>query len=1012
VGLDIALLGGLVVTRDGVPVDVRAPKQRALLALLALENGASVPADRLIDSLWGATPPKSVAKNLQVLVGRLRASLEHDRAVLESTADGYRIDPDRCSIDICGFERLVARGRGAVERSDWRAGSDDLRTALALWRGESLGSLELEEWALPHVARLQDLRTAALEHALHADLELGRHDDVLPELEQAVVLHPHRERIRCLHMLALYRAGRQSEALDSFHAARAALDELGLEPGPDLRALQRRILEQDPALAAPSQGRHLLRAIPRPRTSTIGRQRELRELAVQVTDPDGSRLTTITGWAGVGKTRVASELAVSLEGSFDELVWVELAPLQPDGSVIRAIAAAFGISAPDEEVVAAVAQALGDRSVLLVLDNFEHVVSQRDVVGELLAAGRSLRVVVTSRIALGVYGELLFAIDPLPTPTDAELDDPTFDIHSSASLALFEERAYAAKSPELLNHQNAKVIAAICARVDGLPLAIELAAARMSLLSPSDLLARLDKRLEMLDNGPVDRSPRQRSLRAAIEWSFELLDPSDQVIFRTLGAFRGGCALESVTAIVNPNEPVAVLDGLERLLAHGLIHRERDVAGRPRLVQLETIAEYAREQLDQDQRAPQTYRAHALGVIAQLRSAEPMIPSDSTARESVRSELSNVRAAFDWAEAHDPALAVTLVEHLGSFILREGWYVEGAELARRAASLDTPDGASAKLSLLAGQIAHFRGESDECRAHLEAARARFESDGDHAGLAGALNALGEAALIAEHFDDARRYFERSLDLAEEVSERWTHAMAIGNLGNVHLDMHELDAAEARFRAAAVEFEALGDEMWSICMRMNIGCVSWCRGDNAIALEAFRRAAIDHAACGNRSFSTQSRGNEVRALLEMGEWSDAIIVGDAAVGEARKVGDGLVLIHVLSLVAVAHYEQGNRSSATEMATEAIERAITSDRVRYVHLATAVMALCALDQGQRDAVVAWLNATDRSCFDDTTLDRRLVARLKSEWPDAEEISRTDDWLKARCSDALRAWRLAAI
>jgi predicted ATPase/DNA-binding SARP family transcriptional activator len=958
VGLDIALLGGLVVTRDGEPVDVRAPKQRALLALLALEHGSSVPAERLIDALWGATPPRTVGKNLQVLVGRLRASLEEHRDALESTADGYRIDADRCSIDICGFERLVARGRAAVERSDWRAGSDDLRTALALWRGESLGSYELEEWALPHVARLQDLRLAALEGALHADLELGRHDDVLAELEQVVVTHPVRERFRALHMLALYRAGRQADALDSFHAARAALDELGLEPGPDLRTLQRRILEQDPELDAPSRDEERASATARP-DSLIGREEVLRELDLLVGDPG---IVTVVGPAGVGKTSVAERIVRDASTRFDEVVVVLLAPVFDVERVPDVLAESCGVRASSDPLGGA-AQAIGSRRVLMLVDNVEHLLAAAPAFVELRNACPKLTLLLTSRAPLDVTGERVMNVPTLSLGA-AEASAP--------AIQLFLRRSQLAGVDLPVDPRTLETIDAICRKLDGLPLAIELAALRTPLLSCAQILDRISTRLSLLAQNVELNAGHHRSLDAAIEWSFDLLDDVASGVFVSLSVFPGGCDVPSIVALRADLDEVEVLDAVDRLLRHGLVQRQLGEFG-TRLSMLETISMFARARLASQVDASQL-QERQLRIMRALAETSNSPSAPKEARRRVRIELANIREAFRWAIAGDPVQAAELLIALTCFIEREGWFGEASEYVRHVAESGArlERSVEARLRFISGRVAHFLGDAESAGRDLEAARWGFAEVRDERGLSITTSCLGELELIAERFDDAQACFRSALVTAERIDDPWLRAFALAGIGNVAFDQGDADEAERLYRQARVLFEAAGDDYWVVAIGMNLGGVDYLRGELEAAIVKFAEAADLHESLGNQGTSAQARSNVMRTLMELERWSAAADAGEDAVLRGRAAGDGLLLAHALSLVAICRLKSAAPDAAFAAAMEGVELAVTSGRVRYVGYAAYVLASLEQARGNSELAAGWARIATRMESDGSAID----------------------------------------
>src|SRR5712691_10905835 len=474
------LLGPLSVSRDGEPATIGGQKPRALLAVLLLEPNRVVSRDQLIDALWGEAPPDTARNTIQVYVSQLRKLLP-DR-MLETAPPGYRLIVDPETVDLFRFVRLCEEGRTRLADGDATGAAETLRAALALWRGAPLEDLPSEPFAHAEIARLEELRLAALEDRIDADLALARHGQLVPELERLVVEEPLRERPRAQLMLALYRTGRQADALAVYQRARKTLvDELGIEPGESLRKLERAILAQDPSLSVTATASTAPpRRIPTPPYPLLGREHELAALT-ELVGRDGTRLVTLTGPGGIGKTRLALELASRLAPDFPDGAAVALlASLQDPALVARTILEALELPESGRDPEEALIGTLSGSRLLLLIDNFEQVIAAAPTVARLLAAAPGVRVVVTSRAPLHVAAEHEYTVPPLADDEAAEL---------------FVTRAQAANPSFALSEQNAAAVAELCARLGGLPLAIELAAARSKLLPPVALLARLGNRL-------------------------------------------------------------------------------------------------------------------------------------------------------------------------------------------------------------------------------------------------------------------------------------------------------------------------------------------------------------------------------------------------------------------------------------------------------------------------------------------------------------------------------------
>ena len=411
----------------------------------------------------------------------------------------------------------------------------------------------------------------------------------MAELDGLVAAHPHRERLQALRMLALYRSGRQADALAAYREARAALDELGLEPSSELRALERRMLEQDPELDAPPEHEPGGASLPADVTALVGRDLELAAIAALLVRPE-TRLLTLTGPGGTGKTRLAVAAARAAGGA----VFVDLSAVTDHALVLPTVAHTLGADeVPGGDEVATVVHALGARPPLLVLDNLEQVIDAASAIARLLDAAPGLRVLATSRGPLRIAQERVYAVPPLGVPEAA--DATAARIRNVASVRLYAERAAATDPAFALDDENAAAVARICRALDGLPLAVELAAARIRTLGAEGTAARLGEQLALLSRGARDLPARQRSLRAAIDWSVQLLDEQARSVLAALAAFSGGASLDALEAVVGPG--VDVPTALDDLLDAALVSRVEGPGGEARFTMLETVREYATELL-------------------------------------------------------------------------------------------------------------------------------------------------------------------------------------------------------------------------------------------------------------------------------------------------------------------------------------------------------------------------------------------------------------------------------
>ena len=744
--MEFRILGSLDVRGESGSVTLGGPKPRALLAMLLLHANEPVSTDRLAIALWGDDAPAGAAKTIHVHVSRLRRALGEPDAVV-TTPGGYqlRVLPDELDAD--RFEQLAAEGRRALADGEPDRAAQVLREALSLWRGPALADVAFEAFAQANVERLEDERLAALEARVEADLALGRHAELVGELAQLVAAHPLRERLHAQLMLALYRTGRQADALEAFRAARHVLvGELGIEPSPELRTMEAAILRHDAALqaprpSAPASGRSLGRIAP-PLTHTVGREQDAAEI-VGWFGRDDVRLVTLVGPGGVGKTRLSVEVASALESDFLDGAWfVSLASTEQSTHVAGTLARGLGVSpaggeTPDEAVM----RFLRPKTALVVLDNFEHLLPAVAIVTQLLSGCPKLKLLTTSREPLRVEPEHCFEVPPLTVPVDGG----RAAVESAAASALFVERSRRYDASFAVTEENAVAIARICRSVDGLPLALELAAARTPLLPPEELSRRLARSLDALGQGARDAPARHRTLRATIEWSFRLLAPAEARAFTRFAVFVGGATIDAAERVTDGS-----LDAFEGLVEKHLLERRYGAAGEPRLMMLETVREYARGLLDRDDDAAKVRERHCRHLLGLAESAEPALWTAAEGEWLVRldDELDNMRAALDWSlHEGDARLGVRLAALLAGFWDICGLSTEGLQWLRTAVATaghdivvdDRARACRAQAKLLEEQGSVYGADlKEEARDCASQALALSRQTGDPGGIADAL----------------------------------------------------------------------------------------------------------------------------------------------------------------------------------------------------------------------------------------------------------------------------------
>jgi predicted ATPase/DNA-binding SARP family transcriptional activator len=816
--MEFRILGPLEVRLDGPPFAAKGRKPRALLALLLLHRNETVPADRLIDDLWGESPPATAANTLQVYVSQLRKLVE-DRLVREGA--GYRLRVEPGELDAERFERMAGEGASALASRSYAKASEQLLEALGIWRGPALVDVQYEPFARAEITRLEELRLVAIEDRLEAELGLGRDHEVVPELEALVSDYPVRERLRGLLMLALYRGGRQADALDTYREARRVLvDELGLEPGPELRELEQAILRQDESLARRTKPES---NVPAPISSLVGRGRELEEICSAL-GSENVRLLTLTGPGGAGKTRLALEAVNALADELpDGAFFVPLDTIRDPALLLPAIAQAVGVrESGDRPLLAGLRERLAGQHVLVLLDNFEQLAGEARLLADVLKAVPGLTLLVTSRAALRLSGEQEYPVQPLGR---------------SDAVALFVERSRGADPAFRLTDENSAAIEEICARLDDLPLALELAAARTKILPPEAMLQRLDQRLDLLSHGPRDLPERHRALRDTIAWSYELLEPEEQQVFARLAAFAGGCTLESAETVCD-----AALDSLSVLVDDSLLERAGE-----RLRMLETIREYAAERLELEGDAETVRRRHAEHFLELVES--DVLPNMAGWVARLDDERDNLRAALSWClEAEEAELALRLAAALWEYWWVRGHLAEGSWRLAEALEQGAAQPPQLRASALhaAARLATRQGDYERAAELSEQSLALWEELGDAAGTAQSLLSLGTVAAEQGERERAIELSERAAKLYRESGDRRGHALAVSNLGGIALDQGESVRAAALSEQAYVLFEALDDSEGMAFALVNQGFAALSEHDHKRALgllrEALRRLA--------------------------------------------------------------------------------------------------------------------------------------------------------------------------
>jgi predicted ATPase len=785
---------------------------------------------------------------LHVRVSEIRHALRRGRvdrdAGIVTYHSGYQLQVGVDELDSRRFERLAAAGRQALTRSDNVIASTKLREALALWRGPPLPDVADEPFAQAEIARLEALYLQALEDGLDADLALGHHNDAIVALEAFVAEHPLRERFWCQLMLAQYRAGRQGEALRTYQTVRALLVErLGVEPGRELRELHSAILGQDHALEllTPVPGEPP-NNLPRQLATFIGRAWELteiRELSRR------GRLVTLVGVGGVGKSRLALEAATNSLLEFPDGTWlVELAALAQPGLVVRTLASVLGVHEhPEWPLVDLVAEHLRTAKALLVLDNCEHLLDEVAALArQLLQSCSRLSILATSRERLGITGEMLRPVSGLAVPEPGA--DEVSEVGDADASRLLVERAAAVRPGFRLDRRTAGAVAQICRQLDGLPLAIELAAARVNALEVEQIAARLDDRFRLLDHGDRTALARHRTLRAVVDWSYGLLSSDERRLFDRAAVFIGGFTLAAAESVCA--EPVgdAIANVISRLVDKSLILSEYTANGRYRM--LETLRIYGLERLHERGEAAHVREKHAAYFLSLAEAGGEALrgPGQAAWLSRLEVEHGNFRAALEWSL--DKGAVETAARLAGSLYALwdlHGHYGEGRGWLARVLGADDqlPAAVRARALLGSATLAVIQGDLESATGACEEAATLCRQAGDPAGLAHALQYLGLAAIFADDLHGAAALLEESLSNARIASNGWLEAWALMFLAAAALARGEYGEAATLAAACEVALLPVGDPECMAWALVTGAMANLSRGDNAGAIAPLKEA---------------------------------------------------------------------------------------------------------------------------------------------------------------------------
>ncbi|MEO3824793.1 BTAD domain-containing putative transcriptional regulator [Actinomadura sp. B10D3] len=969
----IGILGPLDV-RDAAarPVEVGGRRLRALLIRLAAEAGRPVSADRLLDDLWDGAPPGGNA--LQALVSRLRGVAGRD--VVEHGPAGYRLGIDPGEIDAVAFERGVASAR--AERDAGRR-ADGLRAALALWRGPALADVADADFARATITRLEELRLAAVEDRIDAETAAGLPFPPVAELEPLAAANPLRERLRGQLMRALYAAGRQADALEVYEETRRALaDRLGVDPSPELAGVHLSILRREPAAApaalepASALPRSARTNLPAQLTSFVGREEESKRVCKQLRE---TRLVTLTGPGGAGKTRLAEESAAALLDEMPDGVWfVPLAPVTDPDDVVQALLSALSVpeTVRPAETRAAVrplerlTDFLATKRTVVVLDNCEHLVDAvARLADHLVAQADGLRILATSREPLGITGEALCPVPSLPLP-DEDVTAPA-DALGYASVRLFADRAAAVRPGFAVDGSTVADVVAICRALDGIPLAIELAAARLRSLTSGQVAARLGDRFRLLAGGSRTALPRHRTLRAVVDWSWDLLDDVERVVLRRLSVFAGGATPDAAVHVcaLDAPDPHDVIDVIAALIDKSLVMADGDTDVRYRL--LETVRVYAGERLEQAGETRRVRDAHVAYLVGLAERAEPELRRRDQLRWASRlaAERENFTIAFRHVtETRDVESGLRLVAGLVWFwVVRDmereasGWTFAVRDMAGDTA----PPGLEEEYALCvvaANVVREMTVEpgptAQSMHRTLEDATARMPEAPMHPMLALARPAL---SIFTGDMEEIRG----RMGGIKEHPDPWVRAVARVVLAHVGINLGDLSEAAEGAADGYARFHELGDRFGMIVALSAMVHLAMARGEMEEAVR-LGDEAYEYATTG----VSPEQGSAILAQLakaraQLGDTVRARAELERAVAQTERIGEFADAAGCSLLLCELALLEGDRDDAREHADRAYKwvesRGHRADFVQASRRTFSRLGCLAEEDGDLEAARRW-------------------------------------------------------
>ncbi|MGW5862119.1 BTAD domain-containing putative transcriptional regulator [Streptomyces sp. NPDC055239] len=914
--MQIGMLGPFEVrTDDGGLADVPGARLRGLLIALALRPGQAVPKASLVDWIWGEHPPADAANSLQRLVSRLRKVLPG--GVVEGQTDGYRLRVEPDAVDAVRFERLVVAGR-ATGTEDGPRRVRLLHEAIGLWRGAAMQDVGLQDSAAfdAAIVRLEGLRLTATEDRADAEVALGRGAEMVTELTDLVAAHPLRERLVAALIRALAAAGRDSEALLVHQRAREALsDALGVDPSPELAALHVALLRGELGQRQESRKTNLRAEL----TTFVGKEADVAAVRELIAE---HRLTTVIGPGGSGKTRLATETARTLLGDLPDGVWlVELAAIGADGDVAQSTLAGLGLrdallgGAPNAELTDRLIAAIRERDTLLILDNCEHVIESAAVFAHrMLGECRGLRILATSREPLGITGEALWPVEPLALPEEGA--GPA-EIESSPAVQLLRDRAGAVRRDLAADARTLSTMVRVCRALDGMPLAIELAAASLRTMSVDQLAHRLDDRFRLLTSGSRTALPRHKTLRAVVDWSWDLLTDAERTVLRRLSVFSGGASPEAAERVCAGRagegvEREQVLELLTALTEKSLL--VADAGSTPRYRMIGTIKEYAGHRLAEAGESESARHAHLAHFTELTETAEPHLRRAEQLEwlAALDAEHDNINAAMRGALAAGEAqAAMRLAASTGWYWWLAGHRTEGIELitaATRTPGEVTDEVRAMAYLLVVLFVSSGRGDAQEAAESINKAHrfSRLSRNGSPL-----LELVTAMERMLHGTDAALSAFEPLLD----SEDPWVRALARLHMGKSRIMLgHGGRDADAHLETALAEFRELGERFGISFALSELADRIAVRGEFTGACAYYEQAVAVVTEVGATEDVIRLRSLQARLYRLLGD-EDACA---AAIAEAQRCAERVTWPNALAELALARMDIARWGGDTEEA----------------------------------------------------------------------------------------------